>query len=536
MGLFDWLPWRRPPERRMLTLEQWMQQGLTESPTAAGIAVSEKTALTLPAYWSGVNLISSAIAKLPRKVYRKAVRDDSREEMPDHPVSWLVHVEPNPDTKAFTFWQTLMGHVLTWGNGYAEIERDGANRPIGLWTIEPSRIDPVVEGGNLRYRYNGGSRVLDPEDIFHIPGLGYDGVKGYSVVQMARQSLGLGLAAERFGATFFGNGAWPGIVLTHKGQLSQPAQDRLKVSWEAVHRGADRAHRPAILEEGMEAQALTIPAKDAQLIETREIQVLDVARWLNINPAMLGYKTAERPGGNYEAGRMDFLDNTLDPWLVVIEQECNRKLLSKLQRGTYFIEHVRQAFLRTDAKTRAAVQKVYVDMGVLDAEQVAKIENFPKPKPKEPPPPVPAPPMSDPEPMPHSTESEPEPAAARAAFRRLVVDVVSRLTRLEASRARRAAAQGPEKFEAWLNEFYPAHEVRLREALEPVVRAWCELRGEADWQTPLAMIVGTLVAGNREELLGAKASVLEADVGARVGRWERDRPDETAAKLLEGGA
>jgi HK97 family phage portal protein len=556
MGFRDWLSWRRT-EKREISLEKFRGLGLLDAPTAAGVVVTESNALTFPAYWSGVNLISNAIAKLPRKVYRKTEEGD-REEQPDHPVSWLVHVEPNPYSVPLVFWRTLMGHVLTWGNGYAEIERDRANRPVGLWIIQPDRIEPVVEGGTLYYRYQAAKR-LAPSDVLHVPGLGFDGIKGYSVVQMAKQSLGLGMAAERYGATFFGNGAMPGMTLEHPGQLGEAAQQRLRESWNAMHQGPDRAHRLAILEEGMKANPLSIPAKDAQLIETREVQVLDVARWLNINPAMLGYKTAERPGGNYEAGRLDFLDNTLDPWLVAVEQECNRKLISSTQRGTYYVEHSRNAVLRTDAKTRAEVQKMYVDMGALDAAYVAKMENFPKPEPiPQPPPDSSADTEEPPDDEPDEDDSlrrrrKPEGAGPdrdygcdsrvavryerflqRAAWRRLVVDVVHRMTRLESERARRAAGQGSEKFQAWIDEFYPAHEVRLREALEPVVRGWCEVRGQDHWQALLGSVVAALVVRNREELLEAKSSVLAADVEARVSRWERERPDEAADMVLEG--
>lgn len=512
MGLLDWL-FRGRTERRALTLQDWINLGLAESATVSGEAVNEKTALTLPAYFGAVNLISSAVGKLPRKVYRK-LDDMAREEVPAHRVMWIVGVEPNTHVSAMSFWRTLMGHVLTWGNGYAEIERDGAARPVALWNLLPDRMMPFVEGDKLRYRYAG--RILESWQVFHIAGLGFDGLAGYSVVQMARQSLGLGLAAEKYGAAFFGNNAVPGVVLEHPGRLSDEASKRLASSWNDRHRGADRAHALAVLEEGMKVNAISIPAKDAQLIETREIQVLDVARWLNINPAMLGYKTAERPGGNYEANRDEYLDNTLDPWLVLIEQECNRKLLSPAQRGTYYVEHTRNAILRTDPKTRAEVQKLYIDMGVMSADYVAKIENLPGP-----------------EPAVASSATGGDTGRSRQAWRRIVVDVVDRMTRMEAERARKAAKQGPEKFQAWADTFYPAHAVRLREALSPVMRSWCDIQGCDEWEGPLDDLVERIVSRSREELDEARVSVLSDDVEARVGRWERERPAEVADLMLE---
>jgi HK97 family phage portal protein len=514
MSFRDWLPWRRP-EKRELTLEMFRGLGLLDAPTASGVTVTESNALTLAAYWSGVNLIANAIAKLPRKVYRKTA-DGSREEMPDHPVAWLVHVEPNVYTVPLVFWRTLMGHVLTWGNGYAEIERDKANRPIGLWTIQPDRIVPTVEHERLVYRYNG-SRLLAPADIFHVPGLGFDGIKGYSVVQMAKQSIGLGLAAERYGATFFGNGAIPGTLLEHPAKLSPEAAERLRASWNAMHQGPDKAHRTAVLEEGMKAHALSIPAKDAQLIETREVQTLDIARWLNINPAMLGYKTAERPGGNYEAGRLDFLDNTLDPWLVAVEQECNRKLISTPQRGTYYVEHSRNAVLRTDAKTRAEVQKMYVDMGAMDAEYVAKMENLPKPEPKPEPPLPPAPPDDE------------DDAAADRAQRALVLDTAGWFLRRESRKAIAASRRGPQEFQKWAEEFYAREAVVLAERLAPAVSLRFALRGVKGEPHAVALrLADEWVARSKAELLSLRAAGLAEQTEQVMQRWALHRPVEMA--------
>lgn len=565
MGILSWVRRRLGGERRELTLEKFGSLGLLDSPTAAGVIVTEKTALTLASYWCGVNLIASAIGKLPRKVYRK-LADDSREEAPDHAVAWIVQNEPNPFVVPITFWRTLIGHVLTWGNGYAEIERDRAMRPIALWTIAPNRLEPVItEKGLLAYRYNGGV-LISREDIFHVPGLGFDGLKGYSVVQMAKQSLGVGLAAEMYGAAFFGQGAWPGVLLEHPNELGEEAEKRLKASWEALHKGPDRAHRTAILEEGLKAHVLTVPAKDAQLIETRELQVLEVARWLNINPALLGYKTAERPGGNYESSRLDFLDNTLDPWLVAIEQECNRKLISSSQRGTYYVEHVRNAVLRTDAKTRADVQKVYVDMGAMSPEHVAKQENLPPPDERELPladkveavgqliragfdpeasakalglPAIPhtgRPPVTvqaEPDPPP---DDEPAPDASRS-LAALALTTVARFTRREAAAARKAAKRGPEQLELWTREFYQDAPLELASMLEPIVELRAALlRVKADARPLAQRLAGEYTERSRQELLDLPAQNLAVQTDLLMRSWETVRPAEIAGEIMKEGS
>lgn len=518
MGLLDWLPWRR--EQRMLTLEQWSSLGLLDPPTAAGVSVSERSALTVPAYLGGVKLIASAIAKAPRKVYQK-MPDGSRKEADKHPVAWLLEEEPNELSIPFVFWQTLMGHVLTWGNGYAEIERDGASRPIALITIPPDQIEPVLEGGVLSYVYRGKVR-LARQDVLHVSGFGFDGVKGYSVVQYARQTIGLSLAAERFGAAFFGNGAMPGMLLEHPGKLGKDAADRVKESWNAMHQGPDRAHRTAILEEGMKAHVLTIPAKDAQLIEARQIGVLDIARILNVNPTFLGVDVAARPGGNYEAGRLDYLDNTLDPWMVSIEQECNRKLLSKQQRGTYYVEHVRNAILRTDATTRANVQKLYVDMGAMTPEYVAKLENLPKPP--EEPLPAPAPAEEDP------PEDDPPPDAAGQAQRALVLDIAARFGRREAEKARRASRRGAADFQRWAEEFYAREVDVLAEMLRPAVALRFALAGVDGGDAVAASrgLAESYVVQSKHELLGLRAAELETQAETLLQRWALHRPVEMA--------
>lgn len=517
MGLFGRL-WRRP-EKRELSLDKFRGLGLLDPPNAAGVVVNERTALTFSAYFNGVDLISGQVAGLPRKVYRKAAENDREEAGANHPAQWLIHDEPNEYMTPFVFWQTLMGHVLTWGNGYAAIEWDGAMRPLSLVIVTPDRVEVKMIGRELQYVVDGGRSVLNAEDVFHIPGLAFDGLRGYSVATMARQSLALGLAAERFGASFFGQGAWPGVVAHHPATLSQEASDRLRKSWNDLHQGPDKAHRLAIFEEGMKIEKIGIPPEDAQFLQSREFQVVEVARWLNLPPHKLKHKVGERPGGNIEASQIEFLTDTLAPWLTRIEQECNRKLLSKTQRGTYYVQHVVNAVLRTDAQTRMEVQKGYLDMGVMTQEQIAQQENLPKPKPKAAPAASPPPPAG------------PDPVAR--AWRRVAVDVLARMTKLEADRARRAATQGPEKFQAWADEFYAGHEVRLREALEPVVRGWYETRGLEGWAERLSAVVADIVRESRDELLAARAAALEADVEGRVSRWERERPSEAAEKIME---
>jgi HK97 family phage portal protein len=524
VGLLDRL-WRRP-EKRELTLDKFRGLGLLDAPSSAGVVVNERTALNLSAYYNGIDLISGQIAGLPRKVFFKNAAGDREEAGANHPVQWMVHDEPNEMMTPFVFWQTLASHALSWGNGYAEIEWDKAMRPIGLWIMTPDRVTPEIAGGRLQYRVSraaGGTIVLPAEDVYHLPGLGFDGIRGYSIASMAKQSLGLGLATEAFGSSFFGQGAWPGVVAEHPAKLSPEAQERLRASWNQIHQGPDKAHRLAILEEGMKLEKIGIPPEDAQFLQTREFQVVEIARWLNLPPHKLKHKVGERQGGNIEASQIEFLTDTLAPWLTRIEQEANRKLLSKGQRGTYYVQHVTNAILRTDAKTRMEVQKGYLDMGVLDVDQIAQQENLPKPKPKPapaaPPPPVAPPPADD----------EPADDAADQAQRALVLDIAGWFLRRESEKARRASRRGPMEFQKWVEEFYGREVNVLAERLAPAVALRFALLGaKVDAAAMAQQMAEAWVARSKRELLSLRAAGLEEQTEQAMQRWSLHRPVEMA--------
>lgn len=373
---------------RSLTYEDFLSKGLLEMPTVAGVRVDQTTANSVPAYLEGVRVIAQDVAAIERHVYHR-VDEMTREKAPSHYVYKLVHDQPNEYEVPQVFWETIVGHAVGWGNGYAEIEFDRAGRPIALWHIPPTDIQPmcssVFESGRKRselyYLYKGSDR-LEAWEVLHVHGLGFDGIKGYSPVQMFKRTLGLAIAAETYGAAFYGNGTWAGVALEHPKTLSKDAQDRLRQSIENMHRGPEKAHRLMILEEGMKAsKPLTIPPDDAQFLETRSFQIEEIARMLNLLPHKLKHKVGERPGGNLEEAETEHDRGTLLPWARRIEQECNLKLISKAQRSTYYVEHMFDSTLRADAKNRAEIQKTYVEIGAMTPAQVAAQQNLPPPSP-----------------------------------------------------------------------------------------------------------------------------------------------------------
>lgn len=518
--------WLQPSQQRSLTLADFPQL-LLNNPTAAGVTVTETTALNFSAYYNGVDIISSQVASLPRIVYRRG-SGDVRERVDTSPLARLM-AEPNQDMTDIVFWQTLMAHVLTWGNAYAEIEWDRAMRPIGLWPVSPQFIDPVLYNGRLAYRFQG-KTIIAGEDMVHITGLGFDGRRGYSVVQMARQSLGLGMAAERFGGAFFGNGAWPGFLLEHPGRISAEAAVRLQKSWDDLRRGPDRAYQTAVLEEGMKANKLGIPPDDAQFLQTREFQVVEIARWLNLPPHKLKHKVGERPGGNIEASQIEFLTDTLRPWLVRIEQELDRKLIAPAQRTQLYVEHLVDSMLRTDNVSRMLSYKALFEMGVLDAEQIAKKENLPKPKPAPTPepgqPPIPA---DTPIKLPSSITR----ARIESAQRALLIDAVARFTRREAEKVRRAAKRPLADFGAWVEEFCRDERDVLRGHLAGPIRVNLAQREiEADADGVALRLAEAYLERSKEALLSLPARELEVAAERMVAEWLTTRPSQLAEEIL----
>jgi HK97 family phage portal protein len=348
---------------------------LGSSPVSSGVSVNEDTALNYSAVWAAVSLISSQVASLPLILYRR-LEDGGKERLTGHPTYRLLHDQPNPEMSSMVFRETLQAHVLTWGNAYAEIEWRGDGRPSALWPLAPNRVIPERQAGRLQYRVNnpGGKDVTIPaEDMLHVPGLGFDGTVGYSPVRMARESIGLGIATERFGGAFFGNGATFGGVLTHPGRLGEVAQKQLRESVNARHQGVERAHRLMILEEGMTYAQIGVEPDSAQYLETRKFQTEEICRWFNLPPHKL--RNLDRATfSNIEQQSIEFVTDTLRPWLVRWEQEVNRKIV--LQDRSQFVEHLVDGLLRGDIASRYAAYAVGRQWGWLSADDVRERENM----------------------------------------------------------------------------------------------------------------------------------------------------------------
>ena len=342
--------------------------------SSSGKSVNEKTALQTTAVYACVRILAETIASLPLHTYRYST--GGKEKAMNHPLYYLLHSEPNPEMTSFVFRETLMGHLLLWGNAYAQIIRDGRGRVLGLYPLLPSKmLVNRTDQGILFYQYekDGRTYFLPDTDVLHIPGLGFDGLVGYSPVAMAKNAIGMAIATEEYGAKFFANGASPGGVLEHPGVVKDPG--KIRESWNAVYQGSGNAHRVAVLEEGMKFQPIGIPPEQAQFLETRKYQLNEIARIFRIPPHMIG-DLEKSSFSNIEQQSLEFVMYTLDPWVIRWEQAISRALFSGGEKRQYFVKFNVDGLLRGDYQSRMNGYAVGRQNGWLSANDIRELENL----------------------------------------------------------------------------------------------------------------------------------------------------------------
>jgi HK97 family phage portal protein len=323
---------RRRNKARQVQSERWTRlyaEGGGPS-LATRRMIGERDALGISTYFACLRNLADDVAKIPLLTYYATVSGDRRIKRRafDAPEYRLLHDEPNREMSAMTWKSTMIGNAASWGNAYSEIERDGAGRIVALWPIHPSRvtIERHPESRELIYiiRNDDGTMVyLDRPEIVHLSGFGGNGITGYSVLRYAAQSIGLTIAAHEFGEAFFGRGSHSNVALTHPKSLSKEAMDSLRESWQRVHSGPQNAYKPLILFEDMKIQTLTVPPREGQFLETRQLQIQEIARWFRM--PMNKIQATEQSRGFEEEDRV-YRSDTLMPWMMRFEQELNRKL------------------------------------------------------------------------------------------------------------------------------------------------------------------------------------------------------------------
>ena len=351
--------------------------------SSAGKSVNERSAMQMTAVYSCVRILAEAIAGLPLHVYQYDA-DGSKQKAIDHPLYLLLHDEPNPEMSSFVFRETLMTHLLLWGNAYAQIIRNGKGEVLALYPLMPNKMTvDRDEKGQLYYTYQrstedtptmkGASVILKPTDVLHIPGLGFDGLVGYSPIAMAKNAIGLAIATEEYGAKFFANGAAPSGVLEHPGTIKDPS--RVREAWQSQFGGSSNSGKVAVLEEGMKYTPISISPEQAQFLETRKFQINEIARIFRVPPHMVG-DLEKSSFSNIEQQSLEFVKYTLDPWVVRWEQSLMRSLLSTDEKKTFFVKFNLEGLLRGDYQSRMNGYAVARQNGWMSANDIRELENL----------------------------------------------------------------------------------------------------------------------------------------------------------------
>ena len=351
--------------------------------STAGKNVTERSAMQMTAVYSCVRILAEAVAGLPLHLYRYK-EDNGKEKAIDHTLYHLLHDEPNPEMSSFVFRETLMTHLLLWGNAYAQIIRNGKGEVIALYPLIPNRMTVNRdENGQLYYEYSSASDdinsnssrtvVLMARDVLHIPGLGFDGLVGYSPIAMAKNAIGMAIACEEYGAKFFANGAAPSGVLEHPGTIKDPK--KVREAWQSQFGGSSNAGRVAVLEEGMKYTPISISPEQAQFLETRKFQINEIARIFRIPPHMVG-DLEKSSFSNIEQQSLEFVKYTLDPWVIRWEQSLMRALLSNDEKKEYFIKFNLEGLLRGDYESRMKGYSIGRQNGWMSANDIRELENL----------------------------------------------------------------------------------------------------------------------------------------------------------------
>lgn len=349
--------------------------------SSSGRRVTERTAMQMTAVYSCVRILSETLASLPLHIY-ESFETNSRKAI-KHPLYKLLHDEPNPEMTSFIFRETLMTHLLLWGNAYAQIIRNGKGEVLALYPLMPDRMRvDRDEYGQLYYEYmlsdsdanakESGAVRLSTQDILHIPGLGFDGLVGYSPIAMAKNAIGMAIATEEYGAAFFANGATPSGILTHPGVIKNP--EAMRESWSKGF-GGRNSHKVAILEEGMNYTPISIAPNEAQFLETRKFQLNEIARIFRVPPHMVG-DLEKSSFSNIEQQSLEFVKYTLDPWVSRFEQAMTRRLLTDDEKKKYYIKFNVDGLMRGDYQSRMNGYATARQNGWMSANDIRALENL----------------------------------------------------------------------------------------------------------------------------------------------------------------
>lgn len=350
----------------------------------SGERVDEMSAMQISTVYACVRLLAETMASLPLHLYRYADEGKGKERAIDHPLYRLLYRQPNPEMTSFVFRETLMTHLLLWGNAYAQIVRNGKNGILGLYPLLPQNVEvDRDESGELYYIYHAytdekpGEKDQDVyfrrDEVLHIPGLGFNGLVGFSPIAMMKNALGTTLAVERYGSSFFKNGAQPSGVLEHPGVLRDP--QKIRDNWMDAYGGSANAHKVAVLEEGMQYKAISLPPEDSQFLSTREFSVDEICRIFRVPPHLVQNLT-HSTYSNIEHQSIDFVQHSINPWAIRFEQAISKDLLLEEEQDDYFAKFNLDGLLRGDYQSRMNGYATGFSNGFLSPNDIRRLENM----------------------------------------------------------------------------------------------------------------------------------------------------------------
>lgn len=522
------------PSVSLTDIDAWEDLGWSTK-SSSGVKVTAKRALGYAPVWRGINLLSNGVAKLPIDLFLD--QGETREKAKSHPAYKLLRRRPNSFITALTLKKTLTYHAVFYGNGYAAIIRDGRNIPLELAILDPSNTFPVIVDAEVWYVTNirGERRKIPAADVLHIKGLSHDGLIGYSVIEVMKDALGLGIASRDFAAKFFSQGANASGILMIPGHLKPEAIRQAIKDFEQIASGVKNSHKVGLLQDGVKWQPMSIDPQKSMLIDVQEHEVRTVANILGIPPHKLGDST-RTSYSSLEQENQSWLEESLDPWLCQWEDEANTKLLTEEEQEDLFWEFNRAALLKTDLITRYRAYAVGRQWGWISANDVRHKENM---SPIEGGDVYLSPGNMTPvenlgEEPPDPTQIEGPDADADAARHQLIEAIMDRVERLDAVEQKqllRAAITG-KNFIEFVDEFFESHRDKLRDALTPLVRVFTALQPAKDTSETVERMVEEVIKTRREAILRVSGEVTKDSLPAALQSLRHEDVRATIEEIL----
>ena len=518
--------------------------------TTAGVSITEDSAMTLSAVFACARAIAEDIAKLPLKLYRTDGKGAGREEARDDDLYHLLHDAPNDEMSSFDFRAALILNAAIWGNGIAEIQRDTTGNAVALWPIASRRIEVKRDSDSrvyYRVRESGReSRDIPARDCLHIKGIGDTGIAGYMIAKVAAESFGVYMAAERFTASFFGKGTNPsGVVELPVGKWDDNQVREWRRQFNELYAGLGNQHQNVVLPGGAKFNKLTGDPEKSQLVQVLQFRIEDVARWFRVPPHKIQH-LARSTNNNIEHQGIEYGQDTILPWVVRVEQELNRKLLSKSDARTMYFSLLMDVIYRADTTTRYNSYAQAITNGIMSPNEARAKENL-NPYPGGDAFLVPmnmatvqadgtikpnnttgdnaaaggAAPKADPKADAEAAQARTE--AVKLAMMPAFVDAAARVVAREC-KAVEAKAKKPSELAEWLPTFYEGHRAHVHDALAPVIESMSRVLGV----TSSAAIATEYAAAHVESSI---TELLAGNIAATLERWAIERPAAIAEHL-----